>query len=166
MYDYIRYPSPLGTLTIAAEGEALTALVIEGQKYAERHLAGAGRERETPVLRAARAWLDRYFSGDAPAAALPLAPKGTEFQRRVWQALRAIPYGRTTTYGALAVQLGSSARAVGGAVGRNPLSILIPCHRVLGADGSLTGYAGGPENKAKLLRLEGIAFREQPRGGR
>ena len=106
------------------------------------------------------------MSGDAPAAALPLAPKGTEFQRRVWQALRAIPYGRTTTYGALAVQLGSSARAVGGAVGRNPLSILIPCHRVLGVDGSLTGYAGGPENKAKLLRLEGIAFREQPRGGR
>lgn len=156
MADYIRYPAPLGELTVAAEGGAITALVIEGQKYFDRHLAGADTERETPVLRQARQWLDRYFSGERPdPALLPLAPKGTDFQKRVWQALLRIPYGATATYGALAEALGSSARAVGGATGRNPISVIIPCHRVLAADGSLNGYAGGLENKAKLLRLEG-----------
>ena len=156
MYDYIRYSSPLGMLTVAAENGALTALVIEGQKYADRHLAGEGREGETPVLRRARCWLDDYFAGKKPdASVLPLSPKGTAFQRAVWQELRKIPYGETESYGALAARLGSSARAVGSAVGRNPLSIIIPCHRVLAADGGLTGYAGGLENKKKLLRLEG-----------
>ena len=156
MYCFIRYPSPLGTLTVAEEKGALTALVIEGQKYADRHLAGEGQEEETPVLRAAARWLDADFAGENPAVStLPLAPAGTAFQQRVWQELRRIPYGETESYGALAARLGSSARAVGSAVGRNPLSILIPCHRVLAADGSLTGYAGGLENKAKLLRLEG-----------
>ena len=160
MYDYILYPSPLGMLTLAAEGDALTALVIDGQKYAERHLAGEGRERETPALQRARLWLDRYFAGERPASAeLPLSPKGTVFQKRVWQELLHIPYGATDTYGALAARLGSSARAVGSAVGRNPLSILIPCHRVLAADGGLTGYAGGLENKEKLLKLEGAIHR-------
>ena len=155
MYDYIRYVSPLGMLTVAAEGDALIALVIDGQKYAAQHLTGEGRNRETPVLHAAKDWLDQYFRGENPdAAALSLAPKGTEFQRRVWQALRRIPYGQTVSYGSLAASLGSSARAVGSAVGRNPLSVLIPCHRVLAADGSLNGYAGGLENKEKLLRLE------------
>lgn len=156
MYCFIRYPSPLGTLTVAEENGALTALVIEGQKYADRHLAGEGQEEETPVLRAAARWLDAYFAGENPAVStLPLAPAGTAFQQRVWQELRRIPYGETESYGALAARLGSSARAVGAAVGRNPLSILIPCHRVLAADGSLTGYAGGLANKEKLLRLEG-----------
>ena len=156
MYDYIRYSSPLGMLTVAAENGALTALVIEGQKYADRHLAGEGREGETPVLRRARCWLDDYFAGKNPdVSALPLSPKGTAFQRAVWQELRKIPYGETESYGAVADRLGSSARAVGSAVGRNPLSIIIPCHRVLAADGGLTGYAGGLENKKKLLRLEG-----------
>ena len=157
MYDYIRYASPLGMLTVAAEGAALTALVIDGQKYAERHLSGRGREMETPVLRQARLWLDRYFAGECPTPDdLPLAPKGTPFQQRVWRELLAIPCGGTDSYGAIAARLGSSGRAVGSAVGRNPLSILIPCHRVLGADGRLTGYAGGLENKEKLLRLEGV----------
>lgn len=157
MYDFIRYSSPLGTLTVAAEGDALTALVIQGQKYEELHLKGEGRELETPVLRQARIWLDAYFQGRNPAVdGLPLSPRGTEFQKKVWQALLAIPYGTTSTYGALAAQLVSSARAVGTAVGRNPISILIPCHRVIAADGSLTGYAGGIENKEKLLKLEGI----------
>lgn len=157
MYDFICVPSPLGILTITAEGNAITALVIEGQKYADRHLAGEGRERQTPVLLAARDWLDAYFSGEAPdPAALRIEPSGTDFQKRVWRELRRIPCGETITYGALAERLGSSARAVGGAVGRNPVSILIPCHRVLGADGSLTGYAGGVENKRRLLRLEGV----------
>lgn len=156
MYDYIQYDSPLGRLTVAAEGEALTALVIEGQKYEARHLAGEGQQRETPVLQAARLWLDRYFAGEnPPVSALKLAPKGTDFQRRVWDALLEIPYGGTDTYGALAARLNSSARAVGSAVGRNPISVIIPCHRVLAADGGLAGYAGGLENKKKLLTLEG-----------
>ena len=156
MYDYIRYDSPLGTLTIAAENDALTTLVIEEQKYAEFHLAGVGRELETPRLQEAKTWLDRYFAGQRPdLTELPLAPKGTVFQRCVWQELLKIPYGRTESYGSLAARLGSSARAVGSAVGRNPISVIIPCHRVVGADGGLCGYAGGLENKKKLLRLEG-----------
>lgn len=156
MYDYIRYSSPLGMLTVAAEGGVLTALVIEGQKYAERHVSGVGRECETPVLRRARCWLDDYFAGKNPdASALALSPEGTAFQQAVWQELRKIPYGETESYGAIAARLGSSARAVGSAVGRNPISVIIPCHRVLAADGALTGYAGGLENKKKLLRLEG-----------
>ena len=157
MYDYIRCSSPLGTLTVAAEGDALTALVIEGQKYEARHLAGEGRERETPVLRQAKAWLDRYFNGERPdPAELPLSPKGSAFQQRVWRELLNIPYGQTESYGGIAARLGSSARAVGSAVGRNPLSIIVPCHRVLGSNGSLCGYAAGLENKEKLLKLEGI----------
>ena len=157
MYNYIRYCSPLGMLTVTEEDGALTALVIDGQKYAARHLAGVETEHETPVLRAAKLWLDAYFSGKAPDLSdLPLSPKGTAFQMKVWQELLKIPYGSTDTYGALAGRLGSSARAVGSAVGRNPISIIIPCHRVLAADGSLTGYAGGLENKEKLLRLEGV----------
>ena len=157
MYNYIRYRSPLGMLTVTAEGGTLTALVIDGQKYADRHLAGKGTEHETPVLHAAKLWLDAYFSRGAPDTTdLPLSPKGTAFQKKVWRELLNIPYGATDTYGALAGRLGSSARAVGSAVGRNPISIIIPCHRVLAADGSLTGYAGGLENKEKLLRLEGI----------
>ena len=157
MYNYIRYCSPLGMLTVAAEGGALTALVIDGQKYADRHLDGVGTERETPVLHRARLWLDAYFAGKAPdVSGLPLSPKGTAFQKKVWQELLNIPYGTTDTYGALAARLDSSARAVGSAVGRNPISIIIPCHRVLASDGSLAGYAGGLENKEKLLRLEGV----------
>ena len=156
MFDYIHYDSPVGMLTVAAGNDALIALVIEGQKYEARHLAGEGRARETPVLREAKAWLDRYFALRRPdPLELPLAPKGTAFQQRVWRELLQIPYGRTESYGALAARLDSSARAVGSAVGRNPISIIIPCHRVLGADGSLCGYAGGLENKEKLLRLEG-----------
>ena len=155
MYDYIRYNSPLGMLTVAAEGDAVTALVVDGQKYAERHLAGEGREHETPVLSAAISWLDDYFAGKNPdVSGLELSPAGTVFQKSVWQELLQIPYGKTDNYGAIAERLGSSARAVGTAVGRNPISIMIPCHRVLGADGSLTGYAGGLEKKEKLLRLE------------
>ncbi|MBQ9663745.1 MAG: methylated-DNA--[Oscillospiraceae bacterium] len=157
MYDYIHYDSPLGTLTIAEENDALTALVITGQKYEEQHLAGEGRERETPVLRQAKHWLDLYFAGESPdPAELSLSPKGTAFQQRVWRELLTIPCGRTESYGNLAKKLGSSARAVGSAVGRNPISVIIPCHRVAGADGSLCGYAGGLENKEKLLRLEEI----------
>ncbi len=157
MYDYIYYGSPLGKLVVAAEGDAVTALVIKGQKYEEKHLAGEGRLNETPVLAQARIWLDRYFEGGAPdPAALKLAPKGTAFQQRVWKSLLKTPCGKTATYGMIAESIGSSPRAVGSAVGHNPISIIIPCHRVLGADGSLTGYAGGIENKKRLLKLEGV----------
>lgn len=160
MYNYIRVESPVGMLTLAEEDGALTALVLDGQKYMDQHLNGEGKECETEPLRLARLWLDAYFAGKAPeTSALPLAPRGTAFQRRVWQELQAIPYGQTTSYGKLAEALGSSPRAVGSAVGHNPLSILIPCHRVLAADGSLTGYAGGLENKKKLLQLEGVLQR-------
>ena len=156
MYDYIHYDSPLGMLTVAAEGDALIALVIQGQKYEDRHLAGERRELETPVLHQAKIWLDRYFAGDRPDyEELPLSPKGTAFQLRVWRTLLQIPYGQTESYGDIAACLGSSARAVGSAVGRNPISIIVPCHRVLGSDGGLCGYAGGLENKKKLLTLEG-----------
>lgn len=156
MYDFIHYNSPVGLLTIAAEGEKITALVIAGQKYENKHLFGESVEQETPVLQTARIWLEHYFNGENPEISeLPLAPKGTEFQKKVWRKLLEIPYGETISYGDLAKALGSSARAVGSAVGRNPISILIPCHRVLAADGSLNGYAGGLENKEKLLKLEG-----------
>ena len=156
MYDYIHYASPIGMLTITAENDQLTALVIENQKYMEWHLAGEGREQETAALHAARLWLDGYFAGkQTDASMLPLAPKGTAFQQKVWKALLTIPYGETATYGELAASIGSSPRAVGSAVGRNPISIIIPCHRVVGADGSLTGYARGIHNKEKLLKLEG-----------
>ena len=131
--------------------------MFEGQKYAGQHLAGEGQVRETPVLRAARLWLDAYFAGERPdAGALPLLPRGTDFQRAVWRELRTIPYGETRRYGEIAARLGSSARAVGSAVGRNPISLIIPCHRVLGAKGALTGYAGGLERKEALLALEGV----------
>ena len=119
----------------------------------------------SPVLLAARCWLDAYFAGERPGVAdVPLAPRGTAFQRRVWDALLAIPYGETRTYGELAVALGSSARAVGSAVGKNPISVIVPCHRVLGAGGSLTGYAGGLERKRALLALERAHAPERPHG--
>ena len=126
-----------------------------------------------PVLDAARDWLLRYFAGDAPdPRALPLAPQGSAFAREVWRLLLAIPYGRATSYGALAAQLAAqrglahmSAQAVGGAVGRNPIAIIIPCHRVLGAQGQLTGYAGGLAAKRFLLAHEGIGYRGSSNDG-
>ena len=160
MYQTTTYASPVGELTLASDGTALTGLWLEGQK----HFGGTSSEElapgqpDLPVFQAARAWLDRYFSGEKPSPAeLPLAPAGTPFQRAVWEKLQAIPWGSVTTYGALARELdGASPRAVGGAVGRNPISIVIPCHRVVGADGSLTGYAGGIDRKLWLLEREGV----------
>ncbi len=157
-----RYASPVGELLLASRGEALTGLWLEGQRYYCAGLTGEGVPRDDlPVFAAIRAWLDAYFRGENPdLAGIPLAPEGTPFQREVWRELLKIPYGGTDTYGGIAARLQrpSSARAVGGAVGRNPISILIPCHRVLGADGSLTGYAGGVERKRALLALEGISL--------
>lgn len=157
------YQSPLGPITLAADGQALTGLWFEGQRYDRRGLDQAGEEKGLPVLRQAKAWLDIYFSGVAPDFTPPLRFTGTAFQNQVWTILAAIPYGQTRTYGDIARELAHcqglarmSAQAVGGAVGRNRISIIVPCHRVVGADGSLTGYAGGLRKKAELLRLEGI----------
>lgn len=160
------YDSPLGRIVLASDGEALTGLWFAGQKYFPT--APMERRDGLSVLNAARLWLDAYFAGAHPdAGALPLAPAGSDFRLLVWRLLLKIPYGQTTTYGALAEQAAQalgltsmSAQAVGGAVGHNPISIVIPCHRVLGADGSLTGYAGGVEKKRWLLAHEGVSWKE------
>ncbi|MBP3522142.1 MAG: methylated-DNA--[protein]-cysteine S-methyltransferase [Clostridia bacterium] len=156
-----RYASPLGGMLLAADDAGLTGLWFEGQKHFARRLDSAHEEREIPLFDEVRRWLDQYFSGREPDFMPPLHLIGTAFEREVWDILRAIPYGETTTYGAIAAQLARqrglahmSAQAVGGAVGRNPISVIVPCHRVLGADGSLTGYAGGIERKRRLLALE------------
>lgn len=155
-YTY-RYPSPLGGITLASDGNALVGLWFDGQKYFGATLDAAHEERRLPVFEAAERWLDVYFSGREPDFTPPLAPRGTPFQKKVWDMLLAIPYGHTTTYGALAARLGKrSAQAVGGAVGHNPISLIVPCHRVIGADGSLTGYAGGVDKKMELLAMEGV----------
>lgn len=155
------YQSPLGGILLAAEGNALTGLWFEGQKYFARCLDPEHEAREVPVLAEAKRWLDLYFAGKEPDFAVPLHFAGTPFQNAVWEILCTIPYGKTMTYGEIAGQLAArrgvshmSAQAVGGAVGRNGISIFVPCHRVVGADGSLTGYAGGIEKKQWLLRME------------
>lgn len=149
--------SPLGSLLLASDGAALTGLWLEGQRYFAAGLDPEAQEAPAfPVFREAEHWLSDYFAGNRPASLPHLAPAGTVFQQSVWKRLLEIPYGQTCTYGTLAAELGSSPRAVGNAVGRNPISILIPCHRLLGADGSLTGYAGGVDKKRFLLKLEGI----------
>ena len=155
-------PSPLGPLTLASDGAAITGLWLAGQKYFASTLdIHASPAPDLPVFGQAAAWLTAYFTGAPLPAMPPLAPSGSPFRQAVWALLREIPYGATTTYGALAQALlargiAAAPQAVGGAVGHNPISILIPCHRVVGADGSLTGYAGGVEKKRFLLALEGV----------
>lgn len=155
------YQSPIGRILLAADETCLTGLWFEGQKYFGLHLDKEREEKEIPVFQAAKQWLDIYFSGEEPRIPLPLHLRGTDFQKEVWEILRTIPYGQTMTYGEIAGRLAGkrggkkvSARAVGGAVGHNQISIIVPCHRVVGANGSLTGYAGGIEKKVKLLELE------------
>lgn len=143
------YDSPVGELTIIADKGKVTALNFSG------NIQTANGGGEEPVLLEAALWLDGYFKG-APGELPPIAAAGTEFQKRVWCALCAIPFGQTRTYGEIARELGcAAARAVGGAIGRNPVLIMIPCHRVIGADGSLTGFSAGIEHKIDLLRHEG-----------
>lgn len=167
MIFYTLFPSPLGELTLAAKEDALVGLWLPGQKYFGGGLAEDWLEDGTlPVFMQTKDWLDRYFTGaPLPSETVPLSPIGSPFRQSVWRALRDIPYGETTTYGALAQKLAKekgrsslSAQAVGGAVAHNPISILIPCHRVVGADGSLTGYAGGVDKKLRLLTLEGVTI--------
>ena len=154
--EYVHpYASPLGPMTMASDGVCLTGLWFDGQTHFALTLSPAHIAAELPVFDETSAWLDRYFAGDAPGKTPLLRPCGTAFQSAVWTDLLTIPYGHTVTYGQIAGKLRSFARAVGGAVSRNPISILIPCHRVVGAGGRLTGYAGGLDRKIALLRLEG-----------
>ena len=160
----MQYRSPLGMLTLTGTCDTITGLWFENQKYFGSTLNAQAVENQTPAFHLASAWLDQYFHGEYPMFSLPLTPSGSLFQQNVWNILRQIPYGTLTTYGTIAKQLQKqtgkrvSAQAVGGAVGHNPISILIPCHRVVGATGNLTGYAAGIETKIQLLRLEGISM--------
>ncbi len=150
--------TPLGVMIIAASDEGLAGLWFEDQQHMPKY-AGWNIVRSHPVLDQAKREIDLYFKGQCKTFSTPRAPAwGTEFQRQVWETLMTIPLGRTMTYGDIAKKLNNPAavRAVGAAVGRNPWSIMAPCHRVLGADGGLTGYAGGLERKIELLRLEGV----------
>lgn len=155
-------PSPVGRLTLASDGTAVTGLWLEGQKYYASTLSrDAVHQPALAIFEEARAWLEAYFSGALPPALPLLRPAGSPFRQAVWRLLEEIPRGTTATYGELARRLqaegrAASAQAVGGAVGHNPISILIPCHRCVGADGSLTGYAGGLAAKRFLLELEGV----------
>ena len=155
------YNSPLGGILLAADEIGLTGLWFDGQKYFARDLPAEHVEQNTPILSEAKRWLDIYFTGREPDFTPPLHPIGSVFRQSVWEILLQIPYGQTTTYGEIARQLAAklglprmSAQAVGGAVGHNEVSIIIPCHRVVGTSGSLTGYAGGIDKKVKLLELE------------
>lgn len=154
------YTSLLGGITLASDGIALTGLYFDGETGCPP--CDAAHKKDLPVFGEAMRWLDLYFAGHEPDFSPTLNPTGTAFQQAVWAILRTIPYGATTSYGTIARRIEQktkkrmSAQAVGGAVGRNPISIIIPCHRVLGADGNLTGYAGGLDKKEYLLGLEGV----------
>ena len=151
------YDSSLGRIMMAGNGEALTGLWFTGQKYFAETLAAGYAEKEIPVLSDTKRWLDLYFNGRIPDFTPPLEMRGSAFRRAVWEILLSIPYGRTVTYGEIAGRIAGrngAAQAVGGAVSHNPVSLIIPCHRVIGADGSLTGYAGGTDRKSCLLRME------------
>ena len=161
MVSICHYESPLGGVLLAADEIGLTGLWFDGEKYFAGNLPKVYAERETSILLEAKRWLDIYFSGKEPDFTPPLHPIGSAFRQSVWEILLQIPYGKTTTYGEIARQLSEkmglsrmSAQAVGGAVGHNEISIIIPCHRVVGTNGSLTGYAGGIDKKGKLLELE------------
>lgn len=160
--EYVHHcVSPLGGITIAGTENAVTGLWFDGQKYFGSTLSPNCEEKNLPVFEQADLWLDIYFSGKAPDFTPPIFFNATDFRKAVWEVLLKIPYGKTMTYGEIASYIARqrnvpkiSAQAVGNAVGHNPISLIIPCHRVVGADGSLTGYAGGIDKKAKLLELE------------
>ena len=161
-----KYESPVGNLTLVSNGRQLTGLFVDGQRYFP-DVSMMETKRNLAVFDATIHWLDAYFEGKSPCGeTIPLKPEGTTFRMAVWKLLTSIPYGETTTYGEIASKIARrrgvarmSAQAVGGAVGWNPICIIIPCHRVIGADGSLTGYGGGLGNKVSLLAHEGIWLR-------
>ncbi|MDF9866635.1 methylated-DNA-[protein]-cysteine S-methyltransferase [Bacilli bacterium PM5-3] len=159
------YPSSIGIITLASDGENLVGLWNENQKYYGASINETMIENNNlEVFEKAFKWLDDYFSGMKPdISLLPLAPNGNEFRKDVWKILCDVPYGKTITYGEIAKKIAQkkglksmSAQAIGGAVGHNPISIIIPCHRVVGSNNSLTGYAGGIDKKIKLLEIEGV----------
>ena len=161
--DYTtHYQSPLGGITLASDGDALVGLWFDGQKYFADALAEQYQERDDlPVFDDTRRWLDIYFSGRAPGFTPTLSMRTSPFRRRVWEIMLTIPFGQTMTYGEIAARIAKekglnrmSAQAVGGAVGHNSISLIIPCHRVVGTSGSLTGYAGGIDKKVRLLQME------------
>lgn len=161
MQYYSYYESPLGKILLAADDTGLTGLWFDGGKYSPKSPEKICKENNSPILENAGKWLDVYFSGRDPGYFQPLHLVGTDFRKTVWNILLTIPYGKTMTYGEIAALTAKkkglrrmSPQAVGGAIGHNPISIIVPCHRVIGSDGSLTGYAGGVEKKAALLRLE------------
>lgn len=164
--NYVNYASPIGNIMLVADDDALIGLWIKRQlSYVKWLRAEELVESETAVLKSVKEWLDEYFQGEKPdVERLEIRLRGTEFQKMVWGILRKIPYGETTSYGEIAREIAQrkggkmSAQAVGGAVGKNPISIIVPCHRVLGADKKLTGYTGGLEIKKYLLELEGISW--------
>ena len=167
MIYYTNYLSTIGKLAIASDGESLIGLWIEGQKYFENTIVGEKRQKDDlKILVQTKRWLDRYFDGEKPSSKeLLLKPTGGEFRQIVWKTLLEIPYGKTTTYGEITKKVAKiqnketmSAQAIGGAIGHNPISIIIPCHRVIGKKGMLVGYAGGIEIKKKLLEIEGVNF--------
>ena len=166
--DYIdTFPSPIGDITISSDGENLTGLWFDGQKYFMATIDEATYDSALPLFKETRAWLDAYFTGKNPGPIPPVKPQGTAFRQRVWKHLCEIPYGGLSTYGELAKKIAAeegkatwSARAVGGAVGHNPISIIVPCHRVIGTNGSLTGFGGGIARKITLLELEGVDLSE------
>ena len=160
IYTY-HYTSPLGIITLAGNGESLTGLWFDGQKYFPHKLISESIESKLPIFTQTCNWLDIYFSGRIPDFTPPISLNTTLFRKAVYDILLTIPYGQTMAYGEIANIIAEqngvermSAQAVGGAVGHNPVSIIIPCHRVVGADGSLTGYAGGLNKKIELLKLE------------
>lgn len=161
------FDSPIGNLLLAADDVGLTGLWFDGSKYYADCLDSEQEERDTPILEQAKEWLTIYFSGREPRFLPPIHMMGTPFQLDVWTILQEIPYGKTTTYGQIAKEIARqkgiprmAAQAIGGAVGRNNISIIIPCHRVVGAKGNLTGYGGGLDKKTALLALEKIDIRQ------
>jgi len=159
MIRYTRIQTPLGTLLATAEGNTLTGLYFEGGRHAPKASREWTEDASCQPLAACARQVADYLEGKRTDFKLSMAPAGTSFQQRVWKEIARIPYGKTITYAELAKRAGSpgSARAAGAATGRNPLSIIVPCHRVVGTSSSLTGYAGGLDRKARLLRLEGIS---------
>ena len=166
--DYVsEYQSPMGTIILASDGANLTGLWFEGQKYFGDTLKGTVKKAELPVFDMAKSWLDIYFGGKNPEFQVPVSLNGSPSRQEVWDILRQIPYGKVMTYGEIGKIVAGkrglasmSAQAVGGAVGHNPISVIVPCHRVIGSNGSLTGYAGGVDKKKELLALEGVDLKK------
>ncbi|HIZ52856.1 MAG TPA: methylated-DNA--[protein]-cysteine S-methyltransferase [Candidatus Enterococcus avicola] len=157
------YDSPIGDIYLTSDGQALTGIYYNRSEFEKKNPLLHQNKSDITLFLTVKRWLDAYFRGEQPEIDFPLAPQGTDFQAKVWEEIRKIPYGQTTTYGEIAQKIAKkmgkttmSAQAVGGAVGSNPISIIIPCHRVIGKTGSVTGYGGGIERKLKLFALEKV----------